>query len=100
MQQIGRVLQPGYKISDGETITINKFGKPTLKVSTGYLSREYMAALQDFIISESVLLFERGRYLPGTVDPKSVVVEDEDETLTKMEFEFSLPKMYRYTPRL
>lgn len=100
VQQIEKILQPGYAISGGETVVMGKFGRPSLKVSTGYVGREQMQALQDFVISESVFFYDRGRYVPGTVDPKSVVITDEDETLSKLEFEFSLPKMYRYTPRL
>jgi hypothetical protein len=100
-QQIERILPANYAISDGAITILSKVGKPALQLSTGYgLSREHLLALQDFLISESVVLVENGRYLPGPVKDKTQAVLQEGDTLDYLDFEFELPKMYHYTPRL
>jgi hypothetical protein len=85
----------------GDTLTTDRFGVPTLSVSSGKLSKEQLVTLQDFLLSKRVVLQAGGVYFPGKVKAKSVPLDDDAPgSLNALEFDFLLPKKRQFGPRL
>ena len=90
----------GYNPLDGSIRVDRKTGLTILKNYTGVRKTEELAADQDFMLSERVLLLTPDRYLPGTVKDRTYVAIDEQETRRVLEFDFELPRNRFYTPAL
>ena len=90
----------GYDPLAGDVRVARKTGLTTLKNYTGSRPAAQLAADQDFLLSERVVLLAGDRYLPGTVKDRTYVPVDEQETRHVLEFDFELPRNRFYTPAL
>jgi hypothetical protein len=84
----------------GDTLTLSKYSKRTLQLTSGHKSRAELEALQDFLTSEDVKLVGIDRFIPGRLSDRSADVYDSTKPLNGISFDFILPKMYSYTPSL
>ncbi|QCR23069.1 SprB repeat-containing protein [Pontibacter sp. SGAir0037] len=100
-ESIDRVLLSGYKAADGDRSVIRKAARPSLKLSSGYLSsQQELDALTDFVLSCNVKLLENGRYRAGEVVLKNFNRKREDEPRHYLDFEFEMAAFHSYTPPL
>ncbi|PSR53928.1 hypothetical protein AHMF7605_10560 [Adhaeribacter arboris] len=100
IQQLERIITPDYNPERGEVAITDKYLKPSLELTTGNRSRQEIASLTDFVLTREARLVGADRYLAGTFAAKNVVLDDESEEVSYIDFEFVLPKMYNYTPAL
>lgn len=101
-QSTEKILDPDYSIEDGEIEILDKTGQNEIRVPVGnaMITREYLERLQDFIISESVYLYDTNRLVPVQIQSRSIRVVDENRSLAQLEFTYLPPQMRQYTPRL
>ncbi|WP_151087393.1 SprB repeat-containing protein [Hymenobacter baengnokdamensis] len=98
---VQRSLQPGYDANAGETYTGSVSGVPVQRVNTGYLGPAQMDAFTDFLLSEEIRRYDADRYRPGSLQPATtLLLQDDDTGLLTVEFAFVLPTQRRYTPTL
>jgi hypothetical protein len=98
---VQRSLQPKYDPAQGDAFATNVAGVPVLTANTGYLNREQLAALQDFLLSEEIRYSDTDRYRAGTLVPAdTLLLEDDDNPLLSVDIAFTLATMRRYTPTL
>jgi hypothetical protein len=90
----------GYDPLAGDVRVDRKTGLATLKNYTGSRPAAQLAADQDFMLSERVVLLAGDRYLAGTVKDRTFTPADETETRHVLEFDFELPRNRFYTPAL
>lgn len=94
-------LAPNYDPELGDTAVLDRSLRPVLKLASGFRTRQQMAAATDFLLSRQVLLLRDGRWVAGTVKPKTQTLADDGKAgnLT-LEFDFLLPRERFYTPAL
>lgn len=99
-EEADRPLGVGYDPLQGDTLTLDRAGVPTLSVATGKLSPAQLVTLQDFLLSRRVTLQTDGVYFAGRVKARSVTVRDESPAERVAEFDYLLPVQRQFTPRL
>lgn len=98
---VQRSLQPKYDPAQGDAFATNVAGVPVLTANTGYLNREQLEALQDFLLSEEIRYSDTDRYRAGTLVPAdTLLLEDDDSPLLSVDIAFTLATKRRYTPTL
>jgi hypothetical protein len=98
---VEHTLPADYNPALGEVETSAVSAEPVLKLSTGYVhDQEEFFALQDFALSTEVRLWDNDRYIAGLKEVKNMEALDETTQLKVMDFEFRLPTMRHFTPKL
>lgn len=95
-----KILAHDHSVSEPDFEIISKVGSPSIKVSTGYIGKDYADRLQDFVLSTLYYLLKDERYIPVNVSSRNAEIFDEDDTLKNIEFTIELPKVSKYTPHL
>ncbi|MBO0360745.1 SprB repeat-containing protein [Hymenobacter sp. BT186] len=101
-EELERSPGPRYDALLGDQLVLERTLRPVLKLASGLRadSREWLAWLQELLLSRRVLLLSGPRWLPGVVKAKTSTILKEGEWHQTLEIDFQLPREQHYTPRL
>lgn len=77
-----------YSPSQGESIISKVIGEKRGKLSTGFVSLDYIKYLQEFFISPEIYIIEDENYIPVSIVPTSIELYDSGSNLYALAFEF------------
>jgi len=98
-QTLEKLLPHDYTVQDAQQEVIRKYAQPEVQVPVGYPEPEMMQALQDFIVSPAVFLWEGSRWIPVLVETDDTI-QDEGENLIPFEFTYQRARVDKFTPKL
>lgn len=86
----------------GDQLVLDRTLRPVLKLAGGVRenSAEWLATLQELLLSRRVLLLSGPRWVPVVVKAQTTTIRKEGENVQTLEVTLQLPRERFYTPRL
>ncbi|MBO3270745.1 SprB repeat-containing protein [Hymenobacter defluvii] len=86
----------------GDQLVLDRTLRPVLKLAGGVCdnSREWLATLQELLLSRRVLLLTGPRWQPVTVKAQTTTIRKDGENVQTLDIILQLPRERFYTPRL
>lgn len=101
IQNAEQTLADDYAVTDGQIIQVNSSVQDTMKLSTGFYSKDYILYLKDFLLSKTRYEILNDKFLPITIDSKKIKILEDKQNLFALNFEYDYAnKDESFTPKL